>query len=159
SLDAPPPGAEGNPRWREYVAYREKRLGELKEGKAAKGPLRWEAYERMWGWFTRGLKFERLMVALLQADAKLPREQRHFLRDFHQPRIERYVGVWKPGTGLRYADVLIIEEGEPAGRPPRVETCSFKSRDLSGLDPKALKAQMIEDAREALRKYGETLDI
>ncbi|MGZ3458917.1 MAG: hypothetical protein ACXU86_10495 [Archangium sp.] len=159
TLDAPPPGAEGNPSWSEYVAYYEKRLGELKEGKTAKAPLRWEAYERMWGEFTRGLAFERLMVKLLQADAKLPRAQRRFLGDFHQPRIETYVGVKKPGTGLRFADVLIIEEGELAGGPPRVETFSFKSRNLSGLKEKALKAQMIEDAREALRKYGETLDI
>jgi hypothetical protein len=69
------------------------------------------------------------------------------------------VGVSKPESGLRYADVLIIEVGELAGRPRRVETFSFKSRDLSGLRFNELKAQMIEDAREALRKYGETLDI
>jgi len=69
------------------------------------------------------------------------------------------VGVSKPESGLRYADVLIIEAGELAGRPCRVETFSFKSRDLSGLDPDVLKAQMRADAREALRKYGETLDI
>ncbi|HYO60137.1 hypothetical protein [Archangium sp.] len=49
SPDAPPPEAQGNPRWPEYVTYYERRLGELKQGKAAKGPLRWEAYERMWG--------------------------------------------------------------------------------------------------------------
>ncbi|PTL83504.1 hypothetical protein DAT35_14045 [Vitiosangium sp. GDMCC 1.1324] len=159
SLDASPPGAEGNPRWGEYVAYYENRLGELKQGKAAKGPLRWEAYERMWGWFTRGLDFERFMVRLLQADAELPRAQRRFLGDFNKPRIETYVGVWKPGTGLRFADVLIIEEGELAGRPPRVETFSFKSRNLAQLEPEALKTQMREDAREALRKYGETVDI
>ncbi|WP_395833430.1 hypothetical protein [Cystobacter fuscus] len=55
-------------------------------------------------------------------------------------------------------DVLIIEEGEVAGRQPRVETFSFKSRDLSGLDLDGLRVQMIEDAGEALRKYGETLD-
>jgi hypothetical protein len=69
------------------------------------------------------------------------------------------VGVKKPSAGLHFADVLIIEEGELAGRPPRVETLSFKSRDLSGLKYELLEAQMIEDAKEALRKYGETLDI
>jgi hypothetical protein len=113
----------------------------------------------MWGGFSRGLAFERAMVALLEADALLPRTQRRFLGDFHTPRIERYVGVSKPESGLRYADVLIIEAGDFAGRPRRVETLSFKSRDLSGLGEKALKAQMIEDSREALRKYGERLDI
>ncbi|HEX8538138.1 MAG TPA: hypothetical protein VF664_11785, partial [Cystobacter sp.] len=122
SFDAPPPEAQGNPRWREYVGYFERRLGELKEGKATKGPLRWENYERMWGWFARGLTFERLMVKLLRADAELPRAQRRFLWDFDRPRVETCVGVRKPGPGLRYADVLVIEEGEFAGRPPRVET-------------------------------------
>ena len=159
ALEAPPPGARDTPRWGEYVAYYEGRLRELRRGEAVKAPLRWDAYERMWGGFSRGLAFERAMVALLEADALLPRAQRRFLRDFHTPRIERYVGVSKPESGLRYADVLIIEAGELAGRPRRVETFSFKSRDFSGLAPDVLKAQMKADAREALRKYGETLDI
>ncbi|WP_235217025.1 hypothetical protein [Archangium violaceum] len=159
SPDAPPPGAEGNPRWGEYVAYYERRVQEIQQGKATQGPLRWAHYEQMWGWFTRGLAFERLMVELLEADAALPRAQRRFLGAFIQPRILRSVGVWKPESGLRYADVLVIEEGSPAGAPPRVETFSFKSRDLSGLEPDVLKTQMIEDAREAQRKYGGTLDI
>ena len=113
----------------------------------------------MWGWFTRGLAFERFMVALLEADAALPRAQRRFLGAFDQPRILRSVGVWKPESGLRYADVLVLEEGGPIGAPPRVETFSFKSRDLSVLKADVLTAQMIVDAREALQKYGGTLDI
>ena len=40
-----------------------------------------------------------------------------------------------------------------------METFSFKSRDLSLLEDKALKAQMMADASEALGYYGETLDI
>jgi len=159
SLDAPPSEARGNPRWREYVDYYEKRLGAVKKGEAAEGPLKWEPYERMRAWFARGLAFERDMVKLLREDAKKPRVERRFLGDFHQPRIEIQVGVRKPDTGLRYADVLVIEEGGTGGQPRRVETFSFKSRDLSGLDPDALTAQVIEDAREALRKYGERLDI
>jgi hypothetical protein len=159
SVDAPPSGAEGNPRWGEYVAYYEKRLGEVQQGSAAKGPLRWAPYEELRGWFARGLAFEHLMVALLEADAALPRAQRRFLGDFVQPRIQRYVGVKKPDGGLRYADVLIIEEGVLAGGTPRVETLSFKSRDLSGLEYEALVVQMVADAREALQKYGGTLDI
>ncbi|WP_223643758.1 hypothetical protein [Corallococcus sp. EGB] len=157
--DAPQPGAEGNPRWGEYVSYFENRLAEIEKGQTKKGPLPWKAYEQLRAWFARGLAFERIMVELLEADAALPRAQRRFLGDFIKPRIEKYVGVSKPGTGLRFADVLIIEEGELGGRPPRVETLSFKSRDLSGLKPGALAAQMIADATEALSKYGETLDI
>jgi hypothetical protein len=159
SSDAPPPGAEGTARWGEYVAYYERRVRELQQGKVTQGPLRWANYERMWGWFVRGLAFERFMVAMLEADATLPRAQRRFLGTFNKPRILRNVGVKKPESGLRYADVLIIEEDGPTGGLPRVETFSFKSRDLSGLDPDAVKAQMVEDAREALRKYGGLLDI
>ncbi|HYO52378.1 hypothetical protein [Archangium sp.] len=99
------------------------------------------------------------MLKLLRADAVLPRGERRLLGDFDKPCLERYVGVWKPESGLRYADMLVIEEGKPVGWPPRVETFSFKSRNLALLEEKALTAQMIEDAREALRKYGETLDI
>ncbi|WP_071905535.1 hypothetical protein [Cystobacter ferrugineus] len=159
SLDAPPPEAQGNPRWREYVDYYEKRQREVEKGTATEGPLRWEPYERMRAWFARGMAFERDMVKLLREDATRPRLQRRFLGDFDKPRVEVQVGVRKPGPGLRYADVLVIEEGELGGRPRRVETFSFKSRDLSGLKYEALEAQMVEDAREALQKYGERLDI
>ncbi|ATB36950.1 hypothetical protein CYFUS_002365 [Cystobacter fuscus] len=159
SVEAPPPGAEGNPRWPEYVAYYEKRLGETKQDTATKGPLRWEPYESMRGWFNRGLAFERALLKLLRADAERPRAQRRFLGDFDQPRLETNVGVMKPGPGLRFADILIIETGELAGRPPRVETWSVKSRNLSALKYEALEAQMLEDAREALRNYGEVLNI
>jgi hypothetical protein len=70
------------------------------------------------------------------------------------------VGVSKPGiAGIRYADVLIIEEKPPAGQPPRVETFSFKSRYLATLEPKPLQAQIAMDARAALAYYGGTLDI
>ncbi|WP_043433599.1 hypothetical protein, partial [Cystobacter fuscus] len=159
SLEAPPSGAEGNPLWGEYVAYREKRLGELKQGKDVEGPLRWEGYERMRRGFARGLAFESLMVDRLRADAALPRGKRRFLGDFDRPRIERWVGVWKQNSNLRFADVLVIEESPSAGRSPRVETLSFKSRDLTGLSASSLRAQIMADAKEALGYYGETLDI
>jgi hypothetical protein len=67
--------------------------------------------------------------------------------------------VRKPKAGLRFADVLVIEQKPPSGQPPRVETFSFKSRDFSQLNEKALEAQMKADASEALAYYGETLDI
>jgi hypothetical protein len=157
--EAPPPTGQGHPLWSEYVAYYEKRLAELKQGKTNKGPLRWEAYEEMRGLFARGLAFERLMVEVLRADAALPRELRRYLGGFIKPRIEMYVGVSKPKTGLRFADVLVIEESPLAGQPPRVETFSFKSRDLSALKGKKLNAQMVVDASEAREYYGKTVDI
>ena len=106
-----------------------------------------------------GVDFERDMAKLLREDAVLPRAQRRFLQDFNEPRVETYVGVRKPQSGLRYADVLVIEQKPLPGQAPRVETFSFKSRDFSGLKRNALRAQMIADAKEALDYYGETLDI
>jgi hypothetical protein len=107
----------------------------------------------------RGLRFERGRAQRLRDEAALPRAQRHLLQDFDSPRVETYVGVRKPETGLRFADVLVIEQKPPAAQPPRVETVSFKSRDFSQLNAKAVEAQMLADAREALAYYGETLDI
>ncbi|MFP2924855.1 hypothetical protein ACLESO_06490, partial [Pyxidicoccus sp. 3LG] len=160
-LEAPPPGVrQGSMLWGEYVTYRKRRLAEVQKGESARGPLKWEGYEEMRGQFARGLEFERDMVSRLRADAALPPAQRQWLQDFNQPRIETHVGVAKEGVaGTRYADVLVIEERPPAGQLPRVETFSCKSRDLSSLRDDLLEAQMRTDARDALRYYGETLNI
>lgn len=152
-----PPGAEGHPLWAEYVSYREARLAELEQGTPAKGPLRWDGYLDLRGQFIRGLMFERTMVARLRADAALPRAQRQWLRDFDQPRIETHVGMTK--SDLRFADVLVVETKPPSGQPPRMETFSFKSRDLSQLSEGELTAQMKADARAGLRYYGETVNV
>ncbi len=152
--------SSSTPLWGEYVAYCERRLAELKQRKAVQGPLRWEGYGRMRSAFARGLAFERLMASLLRADAALPRAQRRWLQDFEAPRIETHVGVARPEVaGARFADVLVIEQRPPAGQPPRVESFSFKSRDLSLLGDKALAAQLVADASAALRYYGGTLNI
>jgi hypothetical protein len=159
SLDAPPPEARGHPLWSEYVAYWENRLAELHRREAVRPPLAWAGYEQMRGLFARGLVFERTMVELLRADAALPKPRRRFLQDFDLPRIETYVGVRKPKTGLRFVDVLVIEEGERAAPRPRVEVFSFKSRNLARLAARPLTTQMVADAREALEYYGGTLNI
>ncbi|MBN1207429.1 MAG: hypothetical protein JXB05_21305 [Myxococcaceae bacterium] len=161
TLGSPPPGVpEGYALWEEYRSYRERRLTELEQGKSSGGPLRWEAYERMRGAFARGLAFERAMVEVLRADANLPLAQRRWLQGFHQPRIEVHVGVSKPRVpGIRYADVLVIEQQPPAGQLPRVESFSFKSRYLAQLEGEDLMATMGGDARAALEYYGGTLDI
>ena len=131
----------------------------VKHGRPLEPPLKWEGYQQMRGLVLRGLAFERALAKLLREDAALPRAQRRFLRDFNEPQVESYVGVWKPEVGLRFADVLVIEKKPPPGQPPRVETFSFKSRDFSQVGVKVLEAQMRADAGEALAYYGETLDI
>ncbi len=131
----------------------------MKHGRPLEPPLKWEGYQQMRGLVLRGLAFERTMAKLLREDAALPRAQRRFLQDFNEPRVETYVGVHKPTSGLRFADVLVIEQKPLPGQPPRVETFSFKSRDFSLLKERALRAQIKADASEALGYYGETLDI
>ncbi|NPC73898.1 hypothetical protein HPP05_29485 [Corallococcus exiguus] len=157
-LDAPPAGVErGAGLWRDYVSYRERRLQEIQSGADVKGPLKWAGYQEMFAHYARGMAFEKAMVTLLEKDAALPRAQRRWLGDFDQPRIEKHVGVMK--SDLRFADVLVIEERPAPGTSPRVETFSFKSRDLSQFRVKALTAQMFADASAALRYYGEMLTI
>ncbi|RYD47511.1 MAG: hypothetical protein EOP83_27950, partial [Verrucomicrobiaceae bacterium] len=103
-------------------------------------------------YYARGMAFEKTMIAILDADAALPRAQRRWLGDFERPRIETHVGVSK--VDFRYADVLVIEERPPPGEPPRVETFSFKSRNLRLLDPDELTVQVNADASNAMRHYG-----
>ncbi|MFP2926797.1 hypothetical protein ACLESO_16675 [Pyxidicoccus sp. 3LG] len=161
SLDAPPPGVpEGSARWGEYVTYRQQRLSALKKGEPVEGPLRWEAYETVRGLFARGLDFERTMANLLRADAALPQAQRRWLKGFIQPRIETHVGVAKADApGVRYADVLVIEEKPPANTVPRAETFSFKSRNFKPMDLEGMRAQLTADAEAAMTYYGGTLNI
>jgi hypothetical protein len=159
-LEAPALGGQSNPLWGEYVTYFERRLAELKAGTSAKSPLTWLSYATMRGQFARGLAFERLMVALLREDAALPKSQRRWLQDFNEPRIETSVGMAKDGVaGIRYADVLVIENQPPAGQPPRVETLSFKSRNLASLGGKALESQVLADAGDAVSYYGGQVNI
>ncbi|MBZ4329735.1 MULTISPECIES: hypothetical protein [Myxococcaceae] len=152
-----PAEVTAEPLWADYVAYLETRAAEIKQGIAEKGPLKWAGYQVLRDRYARGLDFERTMVAILEADAALPRAKRRWLKDFDQPRIETHVGVAK--ADLRFVDVLVIEEGPAAGPTPRVETFSFKSRELNRLGRSELTAQMRADAGDALLYYGETVDI
>ena len=155
----------GTSLWGEYLEYGRKRLAELRQGtQARKGrmlepPLQWVDYQQLRGLWLRGMAFERHMAKVLREDAALPRARRRFLQDFEEPRVETYVGVRKPTTDLRFADVLVIEQKPLPGQPPRVETFSMKSRDFSGLEYRNMAAQVKADAGEALTKYGGVLDI
>ncbi|NRD59739.1 hypothetical protein HQQ75_42325, partial [Corallococcus exiguus] len=156
-LRAAPAEVKADPFWSDYVEYLESRAAEIKKGTAEKGPLKWAGYQLLRDRYARGLAFEETMFAILEADAALPRAQRLWLGDFDQPRIETHVGVAK--ADIRFADVLVIEARPPAGQPPRVETFSCKSRDFRFLKDEAVAAQMIADASDALKYYGETLKI
>jgi len=62
-------------------------------------------------------------------------------------------------AGIRFVDVLVIEQRPPPGQPPRVESLSFKSRDLALLKGDALATRMVADARDAQNYYGGIVDI
>ncbi|KFE63213.1 hypothetical protein [Hyalangium minutum] len=114
----------------------------------------------MRGDFARGLAFERLMISVLREDAALPPAQRQWLSAFTLPRIEVHVGLSKPNVpGMRFADVLVMEQRPPPGQVPLVETFSFKSRNLQHLAGEALEAPLRMDAQAALDYYGGTVDI
>jgi hypothetical protein len=131
SLDAPPPEAQGNPRWGEYVHYYEKRLGEVKKGEAAEGPLSWEGYERMRGGFARGMAFERDMVKLLKEDAKKEGRMKDQMREDAREALRKYgetvdirrdslQSLFPGGTVVQVPRVRLIYEGGPL-KPKRVE--------------------------------------
>ena len=146
------------PLWREYVAYWEQRLAELKAGQTAKGPLRWDGYQ----WLMEPVRPRAGVRARHGGPAARRRgaapEAAALARGLRAAVHRDQRGSGQAGVeGVRYADVLVIEEGR--GQPPRVETFSFKSRDLSGMADKPVAAQMMADAAAALRYYGETLNI
>ncbi|WP_228558500.1 hypothetical protein [Myxococcus sp. AB056] len=157
-LNEPPPGVkQGASLWRDYVAYRKNRLKEIRDGEPVKGPLVWEGYQAMRDRYARGMAFERKMVALLEEDAAKPQVERTWLKDFDEPHIETHVGVAK--VDFRYADVLVIEGRPTPGQPPRVETFSFKSRDLRFLKSQEVEVRVNTDASNAMKYYGGSLRI
>jgi hypothetical protein len=154
SLERPRPGVPPDSvRWREYVAYYEKRLAEMEAaGKASqprsvKPPYDWPGYQTVRDNFARGIQYQRTRVAALRAEAKLT--------GFSKPHIQSNAGVLK--NDLRYADALVIET-DP-GKPLRVETYSFKSRGFQRVNADEARAQLMADARDATKHYGGEIDI
>jgi hypothetical protein len=157
-LKVAPPGAEMHALWSDYLSYLERRTAEIKQDTATKGPLEWAGYQAMRDRYARGLAFEKTLVAMLEADAALPRAQRRWLRDFDQPHIETHVGVAKADRATRtcWSSRSLVPL---SNQSPRVETFSLKSRDLRTLKVDPLTTQIVADAKAALAYYGETLSI
>jgi len=163
-LGEPPAGVPPSAAlWREYVAYYERRLGEMrgteKTGTQAdvKPPLWWWSYESFRDAFRAAIEYQRARTVALLADAAKPRGDRSRFREFEKPFVQPNAGVKK--TDLRFADVLIIEREVAPGRSSRVETVSFKRRDFRKMKAEDVRELMKGDAREAMRYYGGVLDI
>jgi len=156
-LERPPEGVSPlRLRWREYVAYYEKRHAEMVQAESSgtldsvKPPLKWTEYESLRDTYARGIRYQQARVTALLSDAIR-------LRGFRKPRIQQNSGVFK--ADLRYADALVIETDVRPGEVPRVETFSFKSRNFTAMNAKAVKAQLEAYALEAQKYYGGELDI
>ncbi|MFL5355564.1 hypothetical protein [Archangium sp.] len=169
SLHEPPPGvAADNSRWVDYVAYWEQRYEELTGTRQrppgappAKPPLAWDSYRTFLGRFQRAMEFQREVARVLREQAKLAETQRHWLRGLENPIVTENVGLVHEGRAtLTYVDQLVVDEASlRPGRTPTVHCFSNKQRSFQSMSLQELRSQLRADAREALTKYGGTVEI
>jgi hypothetical protein len=169
SLHEPPPGvAADNGRWVDYVAYWEQRYEELAGTRQrppgappAKPPLGWDSYRTFLGRFQRAMEFQREVARVLREQAKLAETQRHWLRGLENPIVTENVGLVHEGRAtLTYVDQLVVDEASlRPGRTPSVHCFSNKQRGFKSLNKKEIERQFDADVREALTKYGGTVEI
>jgi hypothetical protein len=164
SLERPSLGsAADGALWGDYVSYWERRFTELTaSGKAAsvRPPLTWRSYYAFRARFAEALKFQRGVSAELLREAELPRQERRMLGGMEKPRVDDNVGLSREGSSSRnYADQLVVDEATLQKSTPRVESFSTKQRDLRRMSDRELERQVGSDAREALSKYGDTVEI
>jgi hypothetical protein len=169
SVQEPPRGvATGDGRWMDYVAYWERRYEELAGTRPrppgalpAKPPLAWEGYKSLLGRFQQAMEFQRDVARVLQQEARLPKAQRHWLRGLEEPLVTENVGLGHAGTVIpTYVDQLVVDEASlRPGRTPTVHSFSNKQRDFSAMSEEAALKQLKADAREALTKYGGSVEI
>jgi hypothetical protein len=166
SLANPPPGmAAGESLWSDYVAYWEGRYAELaghgSRQPTPKPPLTWEGYGTLRAQYRRGLEFQRTVAQALRRELDLSTTARRLLRGMQQPHLTENVGLGHGGnTSLTYADQFVFDEASlQQGSRLRVETFSNKSRDFRGWSEEDVIKQARVDAKEALAKYGGTVQV
>ena len=173
--DKPPTGVKSDSKlWQDYVTYYEDRLSCLKSGKSGvKPPLDWDAYSNFLGKFERGTEYQKGVLTGLRDEAKLAKEgklgpeQAKMFEGMADPVVESNVAVLEKSgktsvTGQpvhNFPDQVIVDGAELAsGKTPKITTVSNKSRQwpttLGGAETASVRAQVVEDATEALTKYG-----
>lgn len=163
--ERPPAGVTaGEALWRDYVTYWERRFSELSapDARAAgiRPPLTRESYQLFRTRFARAMKFQSDVSAMLQAEVEKPRGKRRLLHEMARPQMEENVGLAHEGSDARtYVDHLVVDEATLESNAPRVETFSTKQRDFTHTSDQSIRSQVEADAREALRKYGGTVEI
>jgi hypothetical protein len=163
--ERPPAGViAGEALWRDYVTYWERRFSELSGPDARtagiRPPLAWESYRRFRTRFARAMKFQSDVSAMLQGEVEKPQGKRQLLHEMARPQIDENVGLAHEGSDTRtYVDQLAVDEATLENGAPRVEAFSTKQRDFTAMSDHDLRMQVEVDAREALRKYGGTVEI
>jgi hypothetical protein len=169
SVNQPPRGVSAdNARWVDYVAYWERRYEELAGTRQrppgalpAKPPLAWDSYDTFLGRFQRALAFQRDVAYALQQEASLAATRRHWLRGLEQPLVTENVGLAHEGkVSLTYVDQLVVDEASlRPGRTPVVHSFSNKQHGFKSMSQKEMLNQLTADAKEALTKYGGTVEV
>lgn len=163
--ERPPAGVTaGEALWRDYVTYWERRFSELSAVDAQvagiRPPLTWESYQLFRTRFARAMKFQSDVSAMLQGEVERPHGKRQLLQGMEKPQMDENVGLAHAGSDARtFVDQLVLDEATLQSASPRVETFSTKQRDFRQMSDQNLRAQVEADAREALRKYGGTVEI
>ncbi|WP_239470173.1 hypothetical protein [Archangium violaceum] len=169
SVHQPPSGVSvTESRWVDYVAYWERRYEELSgarqwppDAPPVKPPLKWDGYNAFRGRFQEALAFQGSVARVLRQDAGLARGQRHWLRGLEQPLVMENVGLAHEGrVSLTYVDQFVVDEASlRPGQTPSVHSFSNKKRDFKSMSEDVIDAHLAADAREALTKYGGTVEV
>src|SRR5205814_2254374 len=105
--------------------------------------------------------YQSKVLGQLGEEAKLAGADRKVFEGMAEPVVESNVGVAgkKTGETTKYADQLVVDKATIGpGKTPSVQTFSNKSRvwpdKLGAIERASVRAQVIEDVKEALTKYG-----
>lgn len=98
---------------------------------------------------------------MLREQAKLAETQRHWLRGLDHPIVTENVGLVHEGRAtLTYVDQFVVDKASlRPGRTPTVHCFSNKQRSFKSMSKPEIESQLRADAREALTKYGGTVEI
>jgi hypothetical protein len=167
-LDKPPAGVDPNDKlWKEYVGYFNDRLEGIKTGqKGVKPPLSWEGYSEFLGKFQRGTKYQEGVLTGLREGKQGPDGQKLF-QGMQDPIVESNVAVLEKSGKVsaagqpvhNFPDQLIVDKATIGpGKTPNIQALSNKSRvwpdKLNAVERASVRTQVVEDATEALTKYG-----
>jgi hypothetical protein len=169
-LDKPPAGVVAEEKaWTDYVAYYERRLAELEaaeragpgKGTAPLPPVTWPGYRNLHIISLNSRIFQGKTTRSLWQDAQLPEAERQWSKGMRSPYMSEQLGMKPRGSDkVFYADAAMTDQATlKPGATPRVYTFSIKQRDFMLTSPDEVFSQLRADCREAVKKYGGTVEI